>query len=121
MQGMNPIASFNGKAAPVARWITHAGLAVALGTAGALPAFAIDVTSPRIDLAPIAPRVLDRGIDLEALRNRQQRDDFRLRQDRYRQEDRDAASQRERDVRVPVVKPNCRNGGSGNGAITFCP
>jgi hypothetical protein len=82
---------------------------------------AIDVTSPRIDLAPINPRVLDRGIDLQALRNQQQRDNFRQQQDRYRQDDRDAASQRERDVRVPAVKPSCRAVPSGNGAITVCP
>lgn len=92
-----------------------------LATAGALPALALDVTSPRIDLAPINPRVLDRGVDLQALRNQQQRNDFRQRQDRYRQDDRDAASQRERDVRVPVVKPACRAVRSGNRVVTICP
>lgn len=104
-----------------AAFAARAGLALVLAIAGALPALALDVTSPRIELAPINPRVLDRGIDLQALRNQQQRNDFRQQQDRYRQDDRDAATQRERDVRVPVMKPNCRAVRSGNGAITVCP
>jgi membrane protein involved in colicin uptake len=77
-----------------------------------------------IELQPIGPRINslqdNRVIDLQALRNQQQRQDFQQRQQRLRDDDRGAVTRQRPDLDVPVMKPRCRTTKSGNSYVTTC-
>ena len=90
----------------------------------AILALASATPSGAIDLPPIGPRInglqSNQVIDLQALRNRQQRQDFQQQQQRLREDDRNAVTRQRLDLTVPTIRKRCQVQVYGDRYVTNC-